>query len=619
MSRVRNKVKISILEDNDEEEEEESDTVPPTTSSRGRLRSRFSGSAPRSLKSKTESRPRLPTGPRVVPTGKRRRQKFGKNRSEEENDDDIEDNNLPEEEDRRSANSAPRRKLNRLPGQFTSRRKTTNPTEAPVTRIPSRRRFRPSSFGKDQESPDFQTESPQFFIDDDDEETSSEVFSTTNENGISVLPISTAAGVDDESEPVPSTAPPPSIFFDGFRVSPAVPIIQDDVSKILPPGFVLPSDENESVQTQPTTSTEASTLTTKRTPLTTTAVTQTSTTTTTTTTVQTTTTSQPFKFTPLPTEPTTPRVYVSTSNFRPTLPTLEPEEQTPSEIFVVETSSIGNLNQPLVLAPQAEEYEESSSSSQSAIKATSSTQIQSTSSSKSSVSTSSTSESNYNINNRLDELASNLDPWAHIQHAQHKENLEKEALALSTTTTTTTPTTTTAEDTTKLSLFTIKTTDTTTTVSTTTFKVKSLKELLDHRNGGVTSEFPIEEENTIPPIQTTTTTKNTTRRPYSPRKSAASSVRSKFRPKRPQKENEETRTPKEEKERLIEGKDVPETNRISTTFKDRFKLKELPIKKDDINKFLPEGYKPSTRTKANSNSDSLLRELLNKLKDKDLA
>jgi len=239
-SRVRNKVKISILEDDDEEEEEESDTVPPTTSSRGRLRSRFSGSAPRSLKSKADSRPRLPTGPRVVPTGKRRRQKFGKNRSEEENDDDIEDNNLPEEEDRRSANSAPRRKLNRLPGQFTSRRKTTNPTEAPVTRIPSRRRFRPSSFGKDQESPDFQTESPQFFIDDDDEETSSEVFSTTNENGISVLPISTfgelehhalhahvqAAGVDDESEPVPSTAPPPSIFFDGFRVSPAVPIIQ---------------------------------------------------------------------------------------------------------------------------------------------------------------------------------------------------------------------------------------------------------------------------------------------------------------------------------------------------------------------------------------------------------
>jgi hypothetical protein len=183
---------------------------------------------------------------------------------------------------------------------------------------------------------------------------------------------------------------------------------------------VLPTDDNESVQSEPTTSTEASTLTTKRTPLTAKAVTQTSTTTTSTTTAQTTTTSQPFKFTPLPTEPTTPRVYVSTSNFRPTLPTLEPEEQTPSEIFVVETSSIGNLNQPSVFA---QETDESVSFSQSEIKTTSATQIQSTSSSKSSVSTSSTSESNYNINNRLDELASNLDPWAHIQHAQHKVHL----------------------------------------------------------------------------------------------------------------------------------------------------------------------------------------------------
>merc|ERR1712106_695436 len=456
----------------------------------------------------------------------------------------------------------------------------------------------------------------------------------TNKNGISVLPISTfgelehhalhahvqAAGGEDDSEPAPSTAPPPSIFLDGFRVSPAVPIIQDDVSKILPPGFVLPKDENESLQTEPTTSTQASTLTTKRTPLTTTAVTQTSTTTTTTTTVQTTTTSQPFKFTPLPTEPTTPRVYVSTSNFRPTLPTLEPEEQTPSEIFVVETSSIGNLNQPLVLAPQAEEYEESSSSSQSAIKAKSSTQLQSTSSSKSSVSTSSTSESNYNINNRLDELASNLDPWAHIQHAQHKENLEKEALSSSTTTTTTTPTTTTTEETTKLSLFTIKTTDTTTTVSTTTYKAKSLKDLLIHRNGGVTSELPTEEENTVLPIlettTTTTTKRTTTRRSF--RKSSTSSLRSKFRPKRPQKENTEVRTQKEEKEHLIDGKKVPETNRISVSFKDRFKLKELPIRKDDVTQFLPDGYKPSQRTTVNQESDALLRELLNNLKEKDL-
>eukprot|EP00091_Calanus_sinicus_P014485 TRINITY_DN32046_c0_g1_i1.p1 TRINITY_DN32046_c0_g1~~TRINITY_DN32046_c0_g1_i1.p1 ORF type:complete len:124 (-),score=29.15 TRINITY_DN32046_c0_g1_i1:931-1278(-) len=87
----------------------------------------------------------------------------------------------------------------------------------------------------------------------------------------------------------------------------------------------------------------------------------------------------------------------------------------------------------------------------------------------------------------------------------------------------------------------------------------------------------MEEENTILPTLETTTT--TTRKPYSPRKSAASSLRSKFRPKRPQKENDEVRTQKEEKELLIAGKDVPETNRISVSFKDRFKLKELPIKR----------------------------------------
>jgi len=191
-SRVRNKVKISVLEDKEEEDvEEESDTVPPTTASRGRLRSRFSGSAPRSLVSESKSRPRLQSGSRIVPTGKRRRQKFGKNKDESEQrdtDEDIENNNVPEEEERRSDVSSPRRKLNRLPGQFTSRRKTTNPTEVPVTRIPLRRRLRP--IGTEQESGEYETESPQIFVDED---SSFEPFPTTNENGISVLPISTVS------------------------------------------------------------------------------------------------------------------------------------------------------------------------------------------------------------------------------------------------------------------------------------------------------------------------------------------------------------------------------------------------------------------------------------------
>ena len=76
------------------------------------------------------------------------------------------------------------------------------------------------------------------------------------------------------------------------------------------------------------------------------------------------------------------------------------------------------------------------------------------------------------------------------------------------TTATTTRTTTTGEK--KLSLFTIKTTDTTTTKSRTTFKAKSLKDLIVHRKGRVTSKYQAEEENTILPILETTT-KTTTR------------------------------------------------------------------------------------------------------------
>ena len=192
-NRVRNKVKISVLKEKDEEDEEENDTVPPTTASRGRLRSRFSASAPRSLGSDSKTRSRLPTGPRVIPTGKRRRQKFGKSHSSEDNDEDIENNNVPEEEDRRSGLSSPRRKLNRLSGHFTSRRKTTSAPDIPVTRIPPRRRLRPFSFGNDQDLDSSETESPQFLInqDENDEIQSEEDISTINDNGISVLPIST--------------------------------------------------------------------------------------------------------------------------------------------------------------------------------------------------------------------------------------------------------------------------------------------------------------------------------------------------------------------------------------------------------------------------------------------
>merc|ERR1712088_1081572 len=146
----------------------------------------------------------------------------------------------------------------------------------------------------------------------------------------------------------------------------------------------------------------------------------------------TTTTRKPFQFTPLPTEATTKtttqKLYVSTNFFRPTLPTT-PDNQEPessSENTSVEASSDGNVKNPSVQVESQVSSQDptvSSSTSFTKVKTTSSSQTVSTSS-----------ESNYNINNRLDELASNLDPWAHIQHAEHKENeLEKKTSTKATT------------------------------------------------------------------------------------------------------------------------------------------------------------------------------------------
>ena len=78
--------------------------------------------------------------------------------------------------------------------------------------------------------------------------------------------------------------------------------------------------------------------------------------------------------------------------------------------MVVETSSIGSRTPKKTKeVPRSQEPTVSSSSSFSAVKSTSSSQSSSTSS-----------ESHNDINNRLDYLASNLDPWAHIQHAEHQ-------------------------------------------------------------------------------------------------------------------------------------------------------------------------------------------------------
>jgi len=62
-----------------------------------------------------------------------------------------------------------------------------------VTRIPPRRRLTPFSFGNHQNFDNSETESPQFLInqDENDEIQSEEDISTINDDGISVLPIST--------------------------------------------------------------------------------------------------------------------------------------------------------------------------------------------------------------------------------------------------------------------------------------------------------------------------------------------------------------------------------------------------------------------------------------------
>ena len=212
-----------------------------------------------------------------------------------------------------------------------------------------------------------------------------------------------AASLPDEEVATTTPEPKAGVLIDGFRVSPAVPVILDDVSKLLPPGFNPQAVVTTPIH--PRTTPEVPTVPTRG-PRTTTRKP-------TTTTTRTTTTQKPFQLTPLPTEATTEsttqKLYVSTNFFRPTLPTTpdgaEPESS--SEIVVVETSSIGNVETPEDVVEKGQEPTIS----------TSFTKVETTSSSQTS---STSSESNYNINNRLDELASNLDPWAHIQHAEHK-------------------------------------------------------------------------------------------------------------------------------------------------------------------------------------------------------
>ena len=151
-------------------------------------------------------------------------------------------------------------------------------------------------------------------------------------------------------------------------------------------------------------------------------------------------------------------------------------------------------------------------------------------------------------------------------------------------------------------MFTFRERETTTTTTTTTAKPKSLQELRDRSHGGVSSQQQ--------PTTTETVSEKTTKRSF--RNQLSSNLRAKL-----QKAKEKTKT-EDEKEVIEEGKKVPETNRISNSYKDRFKIKDLPIKSDDVSKFLPKDYKVSSSLGSEKSGDSLLRELLSSLNNKDI-
>ena len=114
-------------------------------------------------------------------TGARKRQRLRENSNSEGNEV------LPEEPRRQGA---PRRKVNRVPN-FTSRRKTTPPPEAAVTRIPPRRRVKPFTIEDDQETVGFETERPEIFLQQKKEE---------EDEGISVQPVSTVSFAEMQFE-----------------------------------------------------------------------------------------------------------------------------------------------------------------------------------------------------------------------------------------------------------------------------------------------------------------------------------------------------------------------------------------------------------------------------------
>ena len=133
---------------------------------------------------------------------------------------------------------------------------------------------------------------------------------------------------------------------------------------------------------------------------------------------------------------------MSTSNFRPTLPNfsqedLEEEKASQEDQDTKKSDPLSLIQQiPLVLAPRKPKQESSAvpptpspvTTKKEVEEETPKAPKSTVSSSVSVTSSSSTSESIRDIHQRLDELASNLDPWAHIQHASQRVRLSVETL-----------------------------------------------------------------------------------------------------------------------------------------------------------------------------------------------
>jgi hypothetical protein len=323
-------------------------------------------------------------------------------------------------------------------------------------------------------------------------------------------------------------------------------------------------------------------------------------------------------------------------------PTSRPTTSSTSRVFVPTTTPFVRVPfgpfAPLTTTPQKEEPKVSVSVSTSLSSSKSSS---SSSSGKdqdaSSSSTSSTTPRVSSINDELDRLQSNLDPWARIQQ-QLKESEEAEKQQKNQVTiepTRSTP---------RLSLFNVRTLPTTSTTTTTTFKPRSLADLFRHREGHKIDGSS--EETTTEEVKTTTTTTSRTTSSSDPTTTRSGGFNRFNRLNRftvrPNTDNEEETTTSRPhlggfRQRTTRGPTVGDL--LASIPKDNVRgllpkgfggekpksigftrPSVLPssIVQDDVSKFLPAGFKFGDSTTSTTTDISLLEDILSSIEVEDL-